>query len=119
MGKVRMPNGMIELTRARRLIAALALGVALVCGLTPAFASAAHSSPADRQRFVSITRSLEQAPLNPGLKADREWALAWLTDAPDVSATVCAEPLGGFAQSTYTYEAEITVQDIFSMAAFV
>jgi hypothetical protein len=114
-----MSSSRMEHSRARRTIGALALGVALVCGPTPASASDTRSSPEDLQRFVSVTRSLEQAPLKPGARADREWALEWLTNAPDVTVTVCTDPLGGVVQSDYSYAGEITLQDMFSMAAFV
>ncbi|MDB5694028.1 MAG: hypothetical protein JWO81_3091 [Alphaproteobacteria bacterium] len=113
-----MSSSRTEFRCARRLIGALALGVALVCGLTPASASDVRSSPEDRQRFVSVTRNLEQAPLKPDLKADREWALGWLTNAPDVAVTVC-DTLGGMVQSHYRYAGEILLQDMFSMAALV
>lgn len=103
--------------RARRWLRTLALGVALVCGLTPASASD-RSSPEDRQRFVAITRNLEQAPLDPALKSDREWALLWLTKAPDVTVSVC-DTLGGMVQSDYPYAGEILLQNMFSMAALM
>jgi hypothetical protein len=109
----------IEIRRARRLIGAMAVGVVLVCGLTPSLAADTRSSPEDHERFVSITRNMEKAPLKPNLKADREWALSWLTDAPDISVTVCADPLGGLVQSDYSYASEIVVQYMFSMAASV
>ena len=104
---------------ARQAMGALALAAALVFGATPASASDERSSPEDRRRFVSVTRSLEQAPLAPGLKADREWALAWLTDAPDVTVTVCANLWGGMLKSNYPYAGEIALQNMFSMAALV
>jgi hypothetical protein len=113
-----MSSSRFESRWIRRLIGALALGVALACGLAPALASGAHSSPEDRQRFVSITRNLEQAPLNPALKPDREWALEWLTKAPDVTVAICAEPLPGVVESKYPYAGEILFQDMFSMGAF-
>jgi hypothetical protein len=109
----------IGLRGVSRLIGALALSVALVCGPAPASAAGARSSDGDRQRFVAVTRSLEQAPLKPALKADREWALAWLTDAPDVAVTICAEMLGTELEEHYSYGPEILVQDMFSMAALV
>lgn len=112
-----MSGSRIEFRRTRRMIGALALGAALACGLAPASAADAPSSPEDRQRFVSVTRNLEQAPLNPGLDADRAWALEWLTNAPDITVTICSEPLAGVVQSKYKYAGEITVQDMFSMAA--
>lgn len=112
-----MAGGRIGLGRARRPIAALALGSALVFGPAPASASDERSSSEDRARFVSVTRSLERAPLEPGLKADREWALAWLTEAPDVTVIICPDALGGMVGSAYRYAGEILLQDTFSMAA--
>jgi hypothetical protein len=114
-----MSSGGFEFRCARRLAAALALGAALACGPTPASASDARSTPEDRQRFVSVTRNLEQAPLEPGLKADRKWALEWLTNAPDVTVIICADALGDMAQSNYRYAGEIILQNMFSMAALV
>jgi hypothetical protein len=104
--------------RARRWVEALALGVALLFALTPASASDARSSPEDRQRFVAITRGMEQDPLKPGIRDDREWGLEWLTKAPDVTVTICADSLGGLLDSDYKYRGEILMQDMFSMAAF-
>lgn len=69
-----MSSGDLDLRSVRRRLAALALGMALACAPAAAAAPEVRSSPEDRRRFVSITRSLEQAPLNPALKADREWA---------------------------------------------
>jgi hypothetical protein len=100
-------------------IAALALGLALVCGLTPAAAADAASSPEDRQRFVSVTRNLERAPLDPALKADRAWALAWLSEAPDVTVTVCATAMGDMLKSNYPYSGEIALQNMFSIGVLV
>jgi hypothetical protein len=91
----------------------------LVCA-TPAFAQTnAHSSPEDRQRFVSIVQSLERAPLNPSLQDDRKWAIQWLMDAPDVSVTVCTDSLEGVLTKAYTHSPDIVVQYTLAMAAFV
>jgi len=103
----------------RGAVAAFALGAALACALTPAFGAEPRTSAADRQRFVSVTRSLEEAPLKAGARDDRAWALEWLTNAPDVDVTLCGEPLPGLALSKYEYRPEIVVQDAFSMAAFI
>jgi hypothetical protein len=113
-----MSSGGIGFRYGRQLTGALALVVALVCGSTPTCASDARSSPEDRQRFVSVTRNLERAPLKPGLKTDREWALRWLTEAPDVSVTICSTVLGDLVKSDYPYAGEIVLQNMFSMAAF-
>jgi hypothetical protein len=104
--------------RARPLIGALVLGLALIGSSAPASATEA-TSPDNRERFISITKSLEEAPLKPSLKSDREWALAWLTNAPDVAVTVCAAPLGGLVQTNYRYGSEIVVQYMFSMASTI
>ena len=112
-------SGRVGFRRARRLVGALAWVAAVVGGPATASAADSRSSPEDRQRFVSATRSLEQAPLKPELKADREWALAWLTEAPDVSVTVCATTMGGLLKSKYPYAGEIVLQNSFAMAAFV
>ena len=112
-----MSSSRIGFRCARRLIGVL--GLASVCGLTPVSAADMRSSPGDRERFVSITRNLEEAPLNPNLKADRAWALSWLTDAPDVSVNVCLASLGDMAQSKYPYDGQIVLQYTFSMAALV
>lgn len=87
-----------------------------MCGSMPATAET-HSSPQDRGRFASIARNLENSPLESSLQADRQWALAWLTNAPDVSVTICNDPLGGVVTSDYAYAPDILVQYIFSMAA--
>jgi hypothetical protein len=115
--EVRMSSSRIGIRRGRQLIGVL--GLALACGLTSASAADTHSSPEDRARFVSITRSLEDAPLNPNLTADRAWALSWLTDAPDVSVNVCLASLGDMAQGKYPYDSQIVLQYTFSMAALV
>lgn len=103
----------MKLTRLFALLAFLA-------SAHPAFAQAdAPSSPGDRQRFVSIVHSLERAPLDPTLQDDRQWALQWVTDAPDISVDVCMEPLGGASQKDYAHFPQILFQYTIAMAAFV
>lgn len=110
-----MSSYRVEFGRVRLWIGALVLGAALAFGATPASASDARSSPEDRQRFVSIARSLEQDPLKRGAKEDRAWALAWLTEAPDVTVNMCADSLGSLLKSDYRYAGEIVLQNMFSM----
>ncbi|MEG3143371.1 hypothetical protein U1839_01780 [Sphingomonas sp. RT2P30] len=94
--------------------------LALLASAHPAFAQTdAASSAADRQRFVGIVRSLERTPLDPALQADRQWALQWATDAPDVSVDVCMDPLGGASQKDYAHFPQIVFQYTIAMAAFV
>ncbi|MFT4253914.1 MAG: hypothetical protein QM608_15695 [Caulobacter sp.] len=99
------------------MIGALALGMALAWGQTSALAADARSSPEDRARFVSITGKMEAAPLDAGLREDRNWALSWLVDAPDVSVMACLGTLG--VEQSYRYSAEVTFQYMFAMAALV
>jgi hypothetical protein len=101
-----------------RAIGGLVLGLALACVPNMAAAKAKRSSPEDLRRFVAVTRSLEQAPLDERLQGDRQWALAWLTEAPDVSVTICVETLKGLYDGDYPHTAEIIVQDSFAMGAF-
>lgn len=107
-----------QLVPGRSLVGVLALGLALISGLFPATAQGAPSSPEDRARFVSITRTLEEAPLRPGARGDREWALRWLTEVPDVSVNICLSSLGGMEEG-YQYAGEIMLQYTFSMAVLV
>ena len=107
-----------QVVPARPLIGMLALGLALIFGLVPAVAQDAASSASDRARFVSITRSLEEAPLQPNAREDRAWALGWLTEAPDVSVNVCLGSLGGLDEG-YPYAGEIMLQYVFAMAVLV
>lgn len=113
-----MSNKRNVLGSARRMIVSLALGLALVCVPNVASSASKRSSPEDLRRFVEVTRSLEQAPLAESLKGDREWALAWLVEAPDVSVTICTDALGGMYDSDYPHTAEIILQDSFAMGAF-
>jgi hypothetical protein len=115
---MEMTMSKVGRTTPRALMGMLALGLALICGLAPAMAQDRPSSTDDRARFVSIARSLEEAPLRPNAREDRAWALSWLTDAPDVSVTICPDSLGGMDQ-TYPYAGEIMLQYVFSMAVLV
>ena len=101
------------------LFALLVAGAPLVSA-APAFADAtAHSLAKDQQRFVAIVRKLEQAPMERNLWDDRAWAVQWLTDAPDVTVSVCLTPLGDLTDDRYAYEVEIIVQYTLGMGAFI
>jgi hypothetical protein len=94
--------------------------LALLACAAPAFAQTkAQSSPEDRQRLVSIGHSLERAPLNPDLQEDRSWAIAWLTDAPDVTVNLCPDAIPGVLEKDYAHNPEILVQYMIAMGAFI
>lgn len=77
------------------------------------------STPEERKRFVAIAHKMEEAPLDPSLRKDRDWAVHWIIDIPDLNVNPCAELLGDFMESRYPYKAEINGQVAFSMAAFM
>ena len=77
------------------------------------------STPEERTRFVEITHKLEKDPLDHGLDPDRDWAMRWLIEVPDVGATVCTAVLGDFMkEKKYKFSGEIVRQLAFSSAAF-
>ena len=60
--------------------------------LLSAFALAVNpqvSTKAERQRALAVIDKLEQSPMDPSLKADREWVFQWVKSS-DVNATVCS-----------------------------
>ncbi len=77
------------------------------------------STPDERKRFVAIAHKMEQSPLDPAIRKDRDWATHWIIDIPDINVNPCAELLGNFMESRYPYKAEINGQVAFSMAAFM
>jgi hypothetical protein len=77
------------------------------------------STPEERKRFIAIAHKLEAAPLDPSLRKERDWALHWIIDIPDINVNPCADLLGDFMDSRYRYKAEINGQVAFSMAAFM
>jgi hypothetical protein len=77
------------------------------------------STPEERARFVAIAQKMEQSPLDPGLRPEREWALFWLIQVPDVTVNVCTAPLGDFLKKKYKYSPEIVMQVTFSSGQFI
>ena len=77
------------------------------------------STAEERKRFVEITKKLEQDPLNPELRADRDWALKWLEDIPDITVNMCTPVLGDLGDSGYRYGPQVGAQFGLAMAAFI
>ena len=77
------------------------------------------STPEERKRFLAIDHKMEQNPLDPNLRKERDWAVHWIIDIPDINVNPCPELLGNFMESHYRYKAEINGQAAFSMAAFM
>lgn len=95
------------------------LAVLVVSSLTVAQNQRGPSTAEERSRFVAIAQKLERAPLDPELRPEREWALRWLIEVPDVHVSVCTAPLGDFMKKKYKYSPEVVTQLTFSSGQFV
>lgn len=93
--------------------------VVLALGALANAAGRGASTPEERQRFITLTHNLEQAPLQESLHADRDWAYKWLNEIPDLSIDVCTSGLGEFTKQRYQYVNEISYQLVYSTAAFM
>jgi hypothetical protein len=90
-----------------------------VVALAQGDAKRGPSTAEERQRFLAITHRMQETPLDPDLRPEREWALRWLAVVPDITASVCTAPLGEFMKKKYKYSPEIVIQLTFSSGAFV
>ncbi len=85
----------------------------------------APSTADERQRFLSLTRKLEQNPLDKTLYADKKWAKQWLEDIPDINVNICAPVLFGtdFLREQigepYKYTPQLSYQATFGQAAYI
>jgi hypothetical protein len=107
----------------RKSLTVILLLVASVAALAQNNSQPAKRGPStaeERKRFVAIAHKMEESPLDPTLRKERDWALRWLIAIPDINVNPCeAEILGPFAASGYRYVAEVRGQFSFSMAAFM
>jgi hypothetical protein len=107
----------------RRLSLALAvlfLAVACCAQDTPDEDQSARgpSTRAERDRAVKVTHELERDPLSPELRSDREWLFKWIVAVPDITVSVCVDPIEQQGQQ-YRYSRELHMQKMFSMATFI
>jgi hypothetical protein len=77
------------------------------------------STSEEKARFVSVAKHLEDNPLDESLANDREWALKWLIQAPDVHVSLCTGVLGNFMKEKYKHSPQIVTQLTFSTGAYV
>ena len=95
----------------------LAISLSSVAQNTPA---RGPSTPEERARLVAIARKLEAAPLDSSLNAEREWAVKWLIEVPDLTVSLCTSVLGkDFLKTKYKYSSNLVVQLTLSSAAFI
>jgi hypothetical protein len=81
----------------------------------------APSTPAERQRFLTLTRKLEQSPLDKSLYDEKKWAKKWLEDIPDINVNICAPILFGvdFLTEQNKYTPQLSYQATFGSAAYI
>jgi carboxypeptidase Q len=77
------------------------------------------STPDERIRLVKVAQEIQNNPLDKSLHSDREWAIKWLIEVPDIHVEFCTNILGDFYKSKNKYSPEITTQLTLSTAAFV
>ncbi len=76
------------------------------------------STPDDREKVVSLTRSLERDPLGETAPATRQWLRKWIIEVPDIRVYACDDLLGHGLGQNYPYSTEVKRQPMFSAAAF-
>jgi hypothetical protein len=78
------------------------------------------STPEERARFVTIAHQFEANPLDPALATDREWAIIWLIQVPDIHTKLCTNVLGpAYDKEKYRHAPEVTAQLVLSSGAFI
>lgn len=97
----------------------------LLALVTAAFAQdepkRAPSTAEERQRFLALTRKLEQSPLDKSLYDEKKWAKKWLEDVPDINVNICAPLLFGvdFVREQNRYTPQLSYQATFGSAAYI
>jgi len=87
-----------------------------VSQLLPTVLAQAPSTAEERARLLTLAHKLESNPLDPSLRPEREWALKWLIEVPDIHVSMCPSILGDYHK--YKYSPEITTQMMLASAAF-
>jgi hypothetical protein len=84
-------------------------------------AAQSHGPAAAEQshRVVAIAHKLEAAPLDQALFPERDWALQWVRENPDVRIRMCMQLLPDLRRPRYKFRPEILDQMMLSSAAFL
>ncbi len=100
---------------------ALGVAVSVLLLVSVAFAQQGRgpSTPEERKRVVDLVNKLERDPLNPDLVKEREWAIQWLIDVPDVTVSVCTEVLGPVMKTRYRYKSDLFGLHTLAAASFI
>ena len=96
------------------------LALALLLFSQAAFAQKRGPSTAkERARVVELVHKLQADPVDPQLRSERDWALRWLLEVPDITVTMCADLLKPVLGSKYKYELDLIAFNTLASAAFV
>jgi hypothetical protein len=98
--------------------------VTLLLGLLFTISTAAQqkrgpSTPEERTKAVQFARDLENNPLGPQAKSEREWLTLWLIEVPDITVEICPRLLGAQLPDKKKFGTEILSQLMYSEAAFM
>ncbi len=77
------------------------------------------STTEERAKAVQFAHDLENNPLGPQAKSEREWLTLWLIEIPDITVEVCPRLLGPEIPDKKKYGTEIFSQLMFSEVAFM
>lgn len=77
------------------------------------------STPEERTKAVQFAHDLENNPLGPQAKNEREWFTLWLIEVPDITVEVCPRLLGPELPDKKKYGTEIFSQLMYVEAAFM
>lgn len=96
----------------------LVVAVVLVCCVSGANAQR-PSTPEQRKQAVGMATFLETNPLAKEAKDYRSALLFFLTQAPDITVTICPNVLGESKRLKGDYDSELLGQLVFSQGKFV
>ena len=93
--------------------------VFLLCALQVLHAQArGPSTLEERAKVVAVTRLLERDPFGENAPANRQWLRDWIVEVPDIRVYVCDALLSHSLGDKYPYSHEVSLQPMFSAAAF-
>lgn len=77
------------------------------------------STPAERQRALTVIQALEQDPVSPALAQDREWVNHWILEVPDIQVSICTSIIKPLLEEKNTDPRRaLQLQNLLAMAAF-
>ena len=104
--------------RTRKLQHALGMAVVILVGVVQVHAQTrGPSTPEERAKVVELARFLERDPLAENAPSTRQWLRQWIFEVPDIQFLACTDLLG-HGLGGYMYSREVTLQTMFSGAAF-